>query len=88
MTPMEDLNFGLCNIDLDIVLSAILFDFAYAFLNFRSFLQQGGWRVYTQQWQRRGKKEVEVQLFEDSEQDGIALYYETYHLHASQIDEI
>ena len=34
MTPMEDLNFGLCNIDLDIVLSAILFDFAYAFLNF------------------------------------------------------
>ena len=35
------------------------------------------------------KKEMEVQLFEDSEQDGIiALYDETYHLHASQIDEI
>ena len=31
---------------------------------------------------------MEVQLFEDSEQDGIALYDETYHLHASQIDEI
>ena len=28
----------------------------------------------------------EVQLFEDSEQNGIALYDETYHLHASQID--
>ena len=27
------------------------------------------------------KKEMEVQLFEDSEQDGIALYDETYHLH-------
>ena len=31
---------------------------------------------------------MEVQLFEDSEQNGIALYDETYHLHASQIDEI
>ena len=29
-----------------------------------------------------------MQLFEDSEQDGIALYDATYHLHASQIDEI
>ena len=34
------------------------------------------------------KKEMEVQLFEDSEQDRIALYDETYHLHASQIAEI
>ena len=34
------------------------------------------------------KKEMEVQLFEDLEQDGIALYDETYHLYASQIDEI
>ena len=35
------------------------------------------------------KKEMEVQLFEDSEQDGIALLYdETYHLHVSQKDEI
>ena len=33
------------------------------------------------------KKEMEVQLFEDSVQDGIALYDATYHLHASQIDE-
>ena len=31
---------------------------------------------------------MEVQLFEDSEQNGITLYDETYHLHASQIDEI
>ena len=31
---------------------------------------------------------MEVQLFEDSEQNGIALYDETNHLHASQIDEI
>ena len=31
---------------------------------------------------------MEVQLFEDSEQDRIVLYDETYHLHASQIDEI
>ena len=28
---------------------------------------------------------MEVQLFEDSEQNGIALYDETYHLHASQM---
>jgi len=34
------------------------------------------------------KKEMEVQLFEDTVQDGIALYDATYHLHASQIDEI
>ena len=34
------------------------------------------------------KKEMEVQLFEDSVQDGFALYDATYHLHASQIDEI
>ena len=34
------------------------------------------------------KKKMKVQLFEDSEQNGIALYDETYHLHASQIDEI
>ena len=27
-----------------------------------------------------------VQLFEDSEHDGIALYDETYHFHASQIE--
>ena len=26
------------------------------------------------------KKDLEVQLFEDSEQNGIALYDETYHL--------
>ena len=31
---------------------------------------------------------MEVQLFEDSEQNGIELYDETYHLHASQIDVI
>ena len=33
---------------------------------------------------------MEVQLFEDSEQNIylIALYDETYHLHGSQIDEI
>ena len=31
---------------------------------------------------------MEVQLFEDSEKDGIVLYDETYHLHTSQIDEI
>ena len=31
---------------------------------------------------------MEVQLFEDSEQDRIALYDETHHFHASQIDEI
>ena len=35
-----------------------------------------------------GKQEMEVQLFEDSEQDGIALYDDTYHLHVSQTDEI
>ena len=34
------------------------------------------------------KKEMGLQLFEDSEQDWIALYDETYHFHASQIDEI
>ena len=34
------------------------------------------------------KKEMEVQLFEDPVQDGIELYDETYHFHASQIDEI
>ena len=34
------------------------------------------------------KKDMEVQLLEDSEQNGIALYDETYHFHASQIDEI
>ena len=32
--------------------------------------------------------EMEVQRFEDSEQDGIALYDDTYHLHVSQKDEI
>ena len=31
---------------------------------------------------------MEVQLFEDSEQDEIALYDESYHLHVSQKDEI
>ena len=31
---------------------------------------------------------MEVQLFEDSEQDGIALYDETYYLHASQIQGV
>ena len=34
------------------------------------------------------KKEMEVQLFEDSEQDGIVLFDVFYNLHASQIDEI
>ena len=34
------------------------------------------------------KKEMEVQLFEDSELDGITLYDETYHLHASQIQGV
>ena len=31
---------------------------------------------------------MEVQLFEDPVQDGIELYDETYHFHASQIDEV
>ena len=37
---------------------------------------------------REEKKGYGSATFEDSEQDGIALYDETYHLHASQIDEI
>ena len=65
-----------------------LFDFSYTFLNF-PLISPARWleSVNTTMAEKR-KKEMEVQLFEDSEQDGIALYDDTYHLHVSQKDEI
>ena len=58
------------------------------FLNF-PLISPARWleRVNTAMSEKR-KKQMEVQLFEDPVQDGIELYDETYHFHASQIDEV
>ena len=60
-----------------------LFDFSFPLITPARWLES----VNTTMAEKR-KKDLEVQLFEDSEQDKIALYDETFHLHASQIDEI